>query len=220
MSTTELPYFPVPAPEVLSSGPQPLLSLLVPVLDELAETVSAVTDADLGRPTPCQEFDVAALRDHTLGWLQFFAAAFADPARRGSRPDPLTYRATTDPRDLGGVVREAAGTLAAAMHAGALDGDVAMSQARMSAPAAFGMVLGEYLVHGWDLARALDRPWTPPDEPVQVALDFFAGMVAPEYRGDGGFFAAEVPVPADAAVLDRLIGFAGRDPGWSPPAVS
>ena len=43
-------------------------------------------------------------------------------------------------------------------------------------------------------------------------------MVAPEYRGpDSGFFDVEVEVPAGAPALDRLLGFAGRDPAWERP---
>jgi hypothetical protein len=29
-------------------------------------------------------------------------------------------------------------------------------------------------------------------------------------------FEAEVPVPEDAPVYDRLAGWFGRDPGWAP----
>ena len=88
----------------------------------------------------------------------------------------------------------------------------------MSGPGATGMVLGEYVVHGWDLATALGRPWTPPQDAVATAHAFFAGVVVPEYRGpDGGFFLDEVHVADDAPALDRLLGFAGRVPGWTPP---
>ena len=86
----------------------------------------------------------------------------------------------------------------------------------MDGPGAFAMVLGEYLVHGWDLAVAVGAPWTPPAQACEAALAFFSGMVLPEYRGeDGGFFGEEVPVDPDAPALDRLLGFAGRRPDWT-----
>jgi uncharacterized protein (TIGR03086 family) len=215
-TAAELPFFPVPAPAVFSSGPEPVLALMLPVFDDLATVIAAVRAEDLGRRTPCTDFDLAVLRDHVLGWLQFFAAALADPQRRTRRPDPVAYRAADDPRDHGELVRECARTVAAAVRSGVQDGDVAVSQARMSGPSVLGMMLGEYLVHGWDLARALERPWDPPRAAVTAGLDFFAGMVSPQYRGgDAGFFAEEVPVPADAPALDRLLGFAGRDPRWT-----
>lgn len=216
--TDEIPFFPVPAPEPFAD-PASVRGLTRPVLDDLARVVGGVRPGQLGRPTPCAEYDVAALRDHVLGWLQFMTAAMADPRRETQRLDPVAYRAADDRRDLAGVVVECAGRFEAALAGGALGGEVVMSQARMAGPAVAGMFLGEYLVHGWDLAAATGQEWAPPEVSAQAGLDFFAGMVAPEYRGGpDGYFAAEVPVPDDAPALARLIGFAGRDPGWAPPA--
>jgi uncharacterized protein (TIGR03086 family) len=217
MTTTadEPPYFPASAPaECADAGTA--ASYLEPVLGQLAEVVARATPEALGDPTPCRRYDVATLRDHVLGWLQFFAAAFADPARKAERPDPDAYRAADDDRDLPDVVRRSAGTLLDAVRGGALDGQVVLAQSRMDGPAAFGMVLGEYLVHGWDLAVAVGAPWTPPERACETPLEFFQAMIVPEYRGeDGGFFGEEVPVPSGAPALDRLLGFAGRRPDWT-----
>jgi uncharacterized protein (TIGR03086 family) len=216
MTTTadEPPYFPAPAPATLADGGT-AVSYLEPVLDQLAEVVSRTTPQTLGGPTPCRRYDVATLRDHVLGWLQFFAAAFADPGRKAQRPDPDGYRAADDDRDLADVVRGSARTILDAVRGGVLDGQIVLLQSRMDGPAAFGMVLGEYLVHGWDLAVAVDAPWTPPERACEAALEFFRGVVVPEYRGEeGGFFGEEVPVAPDATALDRLLCFAGRRPDW------
>lgn len=209
-----LPYFPAPSPAA-TTDPQHAKALLAPVLDALAGVVE-VDDAALGRPTPCDRYAVAELRDHVLGWLQFFAAAMADPARTASRLDPDAYRAQDDSRPAADVVRTAAATLLGGIDAGALTGRVTVSQSQMDGPAVAAMALGEYLVHGWDLATALGRPWRPADDACEVAREFFGQIVAPEYRGgDGGFFGEEVAVPADAPALNRLLGFAGRDPAWT-----
>ena len=217
MTTTadEPPYFPATAPAVFADAGT-AVSYLEPVLDQLAEVVSRTTPDTLGDPTPCRRYDVSTLRDHVLGWLQFFAAAFADPARKTQRPDPDAYRAADDDRDLADVVRESARTLLDAVRGGALDGQIVLLQSRMDGPGAFGMVLGEYVVHGWDLAVAVGAPWTPPEQACEGALEFFRGMVVPEYRGEeGGFFGEEVPVAPDAPALDRLLGFAGRRADWA-----
>ena len=216
MTTTadDIPYFPATAPASLADAGT-AVTLIEPVLDQLAGVMNRVTQQTLTDPTPCERYDVSALRDHVLGWLQFFAAAFADPTRAHARPEPDAYRAADDDRDLEDVVRRSATTITEALRGGVLDGQVVVSQSRMDGPAAFAMVLGEYLVHGWDLAAAVGAPWTPPDQACEAALEFFQGMILPEYRGgEGGYFGTEVPVPASATALERLLGFAGRRPEW------
>jgi uncharacterized protein (TIGR03086 family) len=77
------------------------------------------------------------------------------------------------------------------------------------------VALDELVIHGWDLARATDQP-AEYDGPE---LEAVYGMVQ-QFRSSGieGLFGPPVPVADDAALLDRIVGLAGRDPGWEPPA--
>ena len=213
---SHLPYFPATAPAVFTGPPAGAMELLEPVLADLAVVVRRPSAAEARLPTPCDRFDVTALRDHVLGWVQFFAAALADPRCERPRPDPDAYRAGQDDRDPADVVRVAAASIAAAVRDGAGGGEVVLASSRMDGGAVLAMILGEYLLHGWDLARALDLPWSPAPDACEAALDFFRAMIAPEYRGgDAGSFGPEVPVAAGAGAFERLLGFAGRDLRWS-----
>jgi uncharacterized protein (TIGR03086 family) len=65
-------------------------------------------------------------------------------------------------------------------------------------------------MHTWDLARA-----TGQDERLdaQTCADLLAGMAAIEdLMRSSGQFGPPVPVPGDADVQTRLLGFIGRDP--------
>jgi uncharacterized protein (TIGR03086 family) len=84
-----------------------------------------------------------------------------------------------------------------------------------------GMVLGEFVLHGWDLARAtgqdesmdrtdVERLWASnsaiPDDVIEMYR-------TPDAFGPGiEVFGPEVQVPADASLQDRLLGFIGRRP--------
>jgi uncharacterized protein (TIGR03086 family) len=185
--------------------------LLHDVLDHLADIVANIPDNRLHDPTPCTEMDVEALRNHVLDWLTAFAAGYADP--EGRTPDLGARRQSGDPADE---VRRAARTLDEALAAGAADRPLWIGESSMPGELALGMILWEYQVHGWDLARATGQPFAPPAEAAEQSLAFAPGMLTPDYQGPGKAFADPVPVPETAPPLDRLVGLSGRDPGWTP----
>ncbi len=212
--TNELPIFPTTAPAVLCD-PDVSAALFSDVFDRLAAVVDIDGD-QRALPTPCAGFTLAQLQDHVLGWLQFFAAALSDPSATMPRPAPEDFALAAGQR-ASDVVRQASADISAAIAADAAGQMVTMSSSRMAGDGVLGMALGEYIVHAWDLATVTGRPYAAPDDAVGVAHEFLVGMVAPEYRGpDTGFFDAEVAVAADASPLDKLLGFAGRDPQWAP----
>jgi uncharacterized protein (TIGR03086 family) len=165
------------------------------------DVVGGVTAEQGEEPTPCPEMDVHALVDHLVG----FAASFADRAE-GVSPatDPTSVSAGLRPREA---YHEQAVRLVEAYS-----GD---GPAEGAVPLAIAVI--ETVCHGWDLAVATGQPTRYPDEAVEAALEAAQGFMKPEFRGVDQSFGAEVPVPASAPALDRLVGFMGRDPGWKPP---
>ncbi|GMA39007.1 TIGR03086 family metal-binding protein [Mobilicoccus caccae] len=184
------------------------------VLDDLATLLDEIDDGQRSLPTPCSEYDVAALTGHVVGWLENFAAGFASDDGTCPRSDVSDLEV---PRaDAPERVRAAAGVLDRALRDGADERPLVIAaQGGMPGDMALSMMLGEYVVHGWDLERATGSSWAPEEETVTAAHEFLQGMVTPEYRGPAGMFGEEVPVAADAPALDRLVGFAGRDPEWT-----
>ena len=74
----------------------------------------------------------------------------------------------------------------------------------------------DVFMHSWDLARATGQDV---DLDEDFAATLLGGMREMEdvLRGSGQY-GPPVPVPADAPVVDRLMGFIGRDPTWTPPS--
>jgi uncharacterized protein (TIGR03086 family) len=76
------------------------------------------------------------------------------------------------------------------------------------------MLVGEFVVHGWDLARAVGRPFALDDDLLGYLRDEVA-KIAEEGRAMG-VFGPEVTVPAAAPLLDQVLALTGRDPRWTP----
>lgn len=218
--SNELPVFPATAPGLFKDTAV-VTAMFQPVLADLGDMVT-VEAGSMDRPTPCDGFTVGELRRHVLGWLQFFAEALNDPAGQSERIDAETWE-LADGQDAAAIVTEAAAAIDTAIAAGVADELVVMSQARMTGDCVLAMALGEYLVHGWDLATATGRAWAADDgvhdAAAEAALAFLETTVAPEYRGpDSGFFGYEVPAPDGATPFQQLLCFTGRDPQWDPTA--
>jgi len=183
--------------------------ILQDVLDKTADIVAGVEPADGSKPTPCTEHDVDSLVKHIVAWARVFANG---PAGDEQPADPDSY-VSADPA---GDFRAAAAKAVAAYAALPDDAPVTLSSGAMPAAASVAMMTGEYLAHGWDLAKATGQPIPYTDEEAAVAQEGLSPLLKPEYRGEGMPFGEVVEVPADASGLDRFIGFSGRHPDYAP----
>ena len=113
-------------------------------LDRTEAILAGVRADQAELPTPCNEYDVAGLVDHLVGWATSFAAKVTGGTFEG---DPNDFRAGADPV---GEFHAAAQTIAAAYRAGRPEAE----------KLPVGMLLMEYVGHGWDLATATGQPVT------------------------------------------------------------
>ncbi|GAC61591.1 hypothetical protein GSI01S_19_00550 [Gordonia sihwensis NBRC 108236] len=178
-------------------------------LKSLADVLDGASDTPLDAPTPCSEFDFQTLRAHVVGWLTAFTDGFTSDDHLCSDPGAVSVAGTG-----GDQVRELAERLDVVLPEAAAE-PLRIGESAMPGDMALSMMLWEYQVHGWDLARAAGRPWAPADSALEASLEFAPGMLTPDFQGEGKAFAASVPVPETAPPLDRLVGLSGRDPHWT-----
>lgn len=82
------------------------------------------------------------------------------------------------------------------------------------AVAADRFYLSDVFMHSWDLARATGQVARLDED---VAAEMLAGMRPIEAMlRESGQYGPAVAVPDDAPAVDRLMGFVGRDPSWTP----
>jgi uncharacterized protein (TIGR03086 family) len=173
-------------------------------VDAANQIVGCVSASDLGKPTPCTEWTVQALIEHMIGTNNMFSAALTG----GASQAPKNLAA-----DLSGSYARSAETVVSAWQTpGALERTLKLPVGEMPAALALTINLADQLVHTWDLARALGRPYTMDAESAEGVLTVMQQIMQPQFRGPGKGFAAEVPCLTNAPVQDRLLAFSGRQP--------
>lgn len=188
------------------------VELLDAVLGKTGALVAGASPADRGRPTPCPDLDVAALVDHVGEWVATFAAAAAgSPPPEAASPDAGWPAPQAERFDV------AARQAVDAFRAGATERQLTLMGGPIPGSMVVGMMLMEYLGHGWDLAVATGQPVPYTDVEAAAALAAGKQMLTEQFRGPDKSFGPEVTVPSDATALERLIGFLGRDPYWKQP---
>ena len=183
----------------------------VPATSTLRELVASVTDEQLTEPTPCTKYTVGDLVEHIGG----LAIAFAGAARKQPTPGSEQGGSGDASRLEAGwrerIDRDLADLADAWRDPAAYDGETEAGGIPMPGHIAASVALNEVVVHGWDLATALDRPFAVTDEDVAACMAFaepFSTPEAADQRGDA--FGPVLPVSDDAPPLARLLGMMGR----------
>ena len=186
------------------------------------EVVSALTAGDLGRPTPCAEWTLGDLLAHMTAQHNGFAAAAA-----GRGADPAVWKASTpaaDPVTEYAVAAEL--VIAAFAELGVLERGFALPEiipgVEFPAAQAISFHFIDYVVHGWDVARALGVPYVLDADLVRAALPVAEAVPDGERRlRPGVAFRPRLAGSADADAdgMDRILALLGRSPTWSAPAM-
>lgn len=174
--------------------------------------VESVEPGQWGAATPCSNYDVQGLAHHLLFWGPSLVGA----GRKEVVPPPAAAETDVEPvLDWPAALKEhVERTVEAWNLPGAWDGVTFMGgPTELPATLVGGMVVGEFVVHGWDLARATGQ------DPVWDAelLDYLHVEVE-KYAQDGrdmGIYGPEVEVVGTAPTLHRILGLTGRDPHWA-----
>jgi len=156
--------------------------------------VAEVSTADLDRPTPCAAWDLRALLAHMTVQHHGFAAA-----AEGNGALLAVWQPTASADPVGDYAR-AADRVLAAFAGDVLDRPFDLGEIGVTVPGrvAISFHFIDYVVHGWDVAATLGRPFHLPDDLVKAAVSVADRVPTGERRLlPGASFAP--PLPEDDA---------------------
>jgi uncharacterized protein (TIGR03086 family) len=187
-------------------------ALVAPAAAKFIDVLRALDSGDLAARTPCAGYDVRGLLNHLLYWGPWLEAA-------GRKQEPPTVSVSEAEAALVGddwfvaLEKQTASLVEVFGSAEAWAGETALGSARLPAAVVGDMVLGEFVLHGWDLARAIGRTIDIAPEAAEAVR--VSAVTMGEQARAMKVYGPEVPVPAGAPVLDRALGASGRDPVWT-----
>jgi uncharacterized protein (TIGR03086 family) len=187
------------------------------VLDEahqaLRVTAEGLSPADLGRPTPCEQWNVTQVLQHAAGDQLAYASRITGGP--GPTENPFEPSGRLD-QDAAGFIEHALLATADAWRTVAEDDqDVAtpLPQGRMSARLGAGACALDAAVHAWDVAMATGQKSPLTDSLARELMTVAQSIVEP-LRSYGVFAAAIETSDGDDDVA-RLLRYLGRQPGWT-----
>ena len=184
-------------------------------IDVAVEAIRRADPARFADPTPCTEYTVGQVVSHlAFGLLLAQRAADRqewDPEWAGT--DRAPYLVDVPEHEWATrAAEQGRATARAWADPHAWEGETTFGGGPMPAGSVGSMMTAEFVVHAWDVAAGTGQQLDVPSGLGDAVLEGVLA-IAPMGR-EGGWFAAEVPVPEEASALDRALGAAGRDPGW------
>lgn len=182
------------------------IDTLSKVYGHTADVIATVGPDDLDRPTPCTEWNVRELLNHTIGVVHGIAGGVrGDAPPAGDAPDFTADGGASD-----AFAQASAASLAAWSTDGVFDGPVNIGAGEMPPEAAIGINVLDTLTHAWDLAEALGHDRSMDPQVAEAALAASMMVISDDIRP--GRFGPAVDIADDAPAHDRLAAFLGRHP--------
>jgi uncharacterized protein (TIGR03086 family) len=178
---------------------------------EDTRVVAGASTRPLDGPTPCTDWDLRALLNHTMLWTAYSAER---RARDEKLPDELTETDfTAQPDYAQAYAAQIDRAVAAWSEPGAWARELAMMGTPTPSADVGALLVAEMVLHGWDIARATGQDYHC-DGPVLAAAAQAVAANAELFRQYQGF-APPVEVAPGAPEFDHLLASSGRDPGWT-----
>jgi uncharacterized protein (TIGR03086 family) len=179
---------------------------------EAARVVNGVPEGSLNAPTPCGEWDLSTLLNHTILWTSYSAERRAHG--ESVAEDLMNKDFTADPGFRADYARQIGKAVQAWSDPQTWAGTLNVMGDATPAADVGAMLLMEMALHGWDVARATDQEFTVDDRTAK-ALEDIVQAQAELFRKYQGFADAVEP-PPDATAFERALTLSGRDPNWKP----
>ena len=155
------------------------------------EVNDQISEADWETPSTCDGWCVKDIVDHAVGWQitggNVLGAEIPEGADWATIQSSMTA-ALANPANLEGEAEGFGG---------------------MPKQGVAGMIIGDLLVHSWDVAHSLGVDDTLPEQAVTSTLMGLQRMPEQMLRSDT-MFGPAIEVPEDASAQEKLLGFVGR----------
>src|SRR5580704_1873215 len=170
---------------------------------QAARVVSGAPDAPEATTTPCADWDLRTLLNHTILWTSY-------SAERRAHGESVAEELMT---------KDFAAQLGRAVQAWsdpkAWQGDIGVMGEATPAADVGAMLLMEMVLHGWDVARATGQEYACEAAVAEAVLKTVDAQAELFRKYDG--FKDAANVPDDAPAFDRALALSGRAPQWKPP---
>jgi uncharacterized protein (TIGR03086 family) len=173
-----------------------------------ANAANAANAENLDQKTPCTDWDLRTLLNHTILWTSYSAERRAHG--ESVAEELMSKDFTAEPGYAQAYQDQIAKAVQAWSSPQAWVGDRNVMGSAMPAADIAAMLIMEMVLHGWDIAKATGQDYHCDDAVARNLLKTVEaqGDMFRQYQG----FAAIVPVPADAPAFDRALALSGRDP--------
>src|SRR5580658_8133269 len=195
-----------------ANGPALMAAAAAEAARVVAGAAKAANTKTLEQTTPCTDWDLRTLLNHTILWTSYSAErrAYGESVAE----ELMSRDFTAEPGYAQAYQAQIARAVQAWSDPEAWQRELGVMGSTTPAADVAAMLIAEMVLHGWDVAKATGQDYRCDDAVARLVLRTVEaqGDLFRQYQG----FAAAVPVPDDATAFDRALALSGRDPQWKP----